>query len=61
MLALSLTLSPLWALAIFVIGILAGHQYRRVWKAEGPRAQLWIFGLIAAGCMLIVGLIPLAT
>ena len=53
------SLPPMIALVIFVIGVVAGVQYRRVWKAEGPRAQLWIFGVRASGCLLTVALIPL--
>ncbi|MEM9898785.1 MAG: hypothetical protein AAF742_05350 [Pseudomonadota bacterium] len=59
MLSTNITLSPTLALILFVVGVLAGYKYRRVWKAEGPRAQLWVFGIIAAGCLLAVGLIPL--
>nr|WP_299426876.1 hypothetical protein [uncultured Shimia sp.] len=54
-------LSPWLATVLFVLACLAGHRYRRAWKEEGPRWQLWVFGLIAALCLLIVGLVPLAT
>ncbi|MEM1196475.1 MAG: hypothetical protein AAGH57_10265 [Pseudomonadota bacterium] len=53
------SLPPFAALLIFVMGVVAGHQYRRVWKSEGPRRQLWIYGTIASLCLLAVGLIPL--
>ncbi|WP_093321281.1 hypothetical protein [Shimia haliotis] len=53
------TLSPALATIIFVIAILAGHRFRRVWKEEGPRSHLWLTGLIAGICLLIVALIPL--
>ncbi|MEM1052731.1 MAG: hypothetical protein AAGI28_11615 [Pseudomonadota bacterium] len=53
------SLPPVVALVIFVTGVVAGYQYRRVWKAEGPRTQLWIYGTIASVCLLMVGLIPL--
>ncbi|MEO0691094.1 MAG: hypothetical protein AAFY51_12465 [Pseudomonadota bacterium] len=59
MLSSVITLSPTSALILFVVGVLAGYQYRRVWKAEGSGAQLWLFGAIAAACLLAVGLIPL--
>lgn len=59
MLFLPESLPPSAALVIFVMGVLAGHQYRRVWKSEGPRAQLWVYGTIASVCLLTVGLIPL--
>ena len=53
-----ITLSPLAATAIFVVAVIAGYQYRRIWKAEGPRWQLWIAGLIAAICLLTVAFLP---
>ncbi|QDY71292.1 hypothetical protein [Qingshengfaniella alkalisoli] len=53
-------LSSLTATIIFVAGCLAGMQYRRVWKAEGPRWQLWVFGIVAGAAFLTVGFIPLA-
>ncbi|WP_420548063.1 hypothetical protein [Curvivirga sp.] len=55
---MTVTLTSLSATIIFVIACLAGFQYRRVWKAEGPKWQLWLFGLIAAACLLIVGFMP---
>lgn len=55
-----LTLTPLWATMIFVLACLAGYQYRRVWKAEGPRWQLWLSGIVAASGLLILGFVPLA-
>ena len=53
-----ITLTPLAATAIFVVAVVAGYQYRRIWKAEGPRWQLWIAGLIAAICLLTVAFLP---
>jgi hypothetical protein len=47
------------ATIIFVIACLAGYQYRRVFKAEGPRYQLWIFGIIAAVSLLVLGFVPI--
>ncbi len=55
-----LTLSPTIATLIFVAACLSGYQYRRVWKAEGPRYQYWLFGLLAAAGLMIVGFVPLA-
>lgn len=52
-------LSPALATTIFVIACLAGYQYRRTWRAEGPIWKLWVYGLIAAICLLTVGFIPL--
>ncbi|MBC6442864.1 MAG: hypothetical protein GDA53_07040 [Rhodobacteraceae bacterium] len=54
-------LAPLSATILFVAAVLAGTSYRRVWKTRGPRWQLWIFGIIAALCLLAVGLLPLRT
>ncbi|MBE91254.1 MAG: hypothetical protein CMM76_17650 [Rhodospirillaceae bacterium] len=48
------------ALFIFCIGCLAGTQFRRVWKANGPPEKLWAFGLVAAISLLIVGFIPIS-
>lgn len=53
------SLTPFYATILFVIACLAGYQYRRVWKAEGPRWQLWIFGVIAAVCLLYLGFVPM--
>ncbi|MEM7438334.1 MAG: hypothetical protein AAF393_01955 [Pseudomonadota bacterium] len=54
-------LKPLAATLIFVVAILAGYSYRRVWKNEGPRWQLWVFGVVAAVCLLTVGFTPVKT
>ncbi len=53
------SLTPLAATLVFVFACLAGYQYRRVWKTEGPRWQLWLFGLAAAGALLAVAFMPL--
>ena len=53
-----LTLTPMVSTILFVIAVLAGMRYRTVWKAEGPRWQLWVFGLVSGGCLLILGFIP---
>ncbi len=55
------TLTPLVATMIFVLACVAGVKYRRVWKAEGPRWQLWLFGAIAAVSLLVLGFVPLKT
>ncbi|SFA37849.1 hypothetical protein SAMN04487972_10126 [Paracoccus halophilus] len=52
-------LQPQVAAILFVIAVLAGHRYRKVWKAEGPRWQAWLFGLTAAACLLLVAFLPL--
>ena len=56
-----LALSPWLATLIFCVTCVAGHQYRRVWKAEGPRYQYWIFGIAAAAGLLILGFVPMKT
>lgn len=55
----SLVLSPPLAMTIFVIAVICGVQFRRVWKTEGPRWQLWLWGLLAGIGLLSVGFIPL--
>jgi hypothetical protein len=47
------------ATLILLVTCLAGYQYRRVWKNEGPRYQYWVFGLIAAAGILLLGFVPL--
>lgn len=54
-----LTLSPAVALAVFVVAVIAGHRYRRVWKTEGSRTAAWFWGLLAAAGLIIAALIPL--
>lgn len=56
-----IVLTPLIATTIFVLACFSGYRYRRVWKAEGPRWQLWLFGLAAAILLLILGFVPMAT
>lgn len=55
-----ISLTPAVALVLFVIACLSGYGYRRVWKAEGPRWQLWVYGLVAAGTLLTLGFVPMA-
>lgn len=57
----NLILTPFWATIIFCVACLSGFQYRRVWKAEGPRYQYWVFGIIAAVGLLTLAFVPLAT
>ncbi len=54
------SLTPASATVIFVLGCLAGYRYRAVWKAEGPRWQLWLTGLVAAAAFLTLGFVPMA-
>lgn len=56
-----LTLTPISATLIFLVGCIAGYQYRRIWQADGPDWQLWLSGLTAAGAFLTVGFVPLST
>ncbi|MEM1373106.1 MAG: hypothetical protein AAGF78_01855 [Pseudomonadota bacterium] len=56
-----LTLTPGLAVILFTVACLSGMRYRSVWKAEGPRWQLWVFGLVAGGSFLILGFVPLRT
>lgn len=60
MLASQITLTPLIATILIFLAVLAGNRYRRVWKAEGPRWQLWFFGLIAAAALLTLAFVPMA-
>ncbi|MEM6681171.1 MAG: hypothetical protein AAF607_02920 [Pseudomonadota bacterium] len=50
---------PLIAMLVFAAGIIAGHRYRKVWKQQGPRWQLWLFGSISAACLLVLAFIPI--
>ncbi|MEM8984666.1 MAG: hypothetical protein AAGC71_16760 [Pseudomonadota bacterium] len=54
-----ITLPSSASLALFVIAVIAGHQYRRVWKENGSRRQAWVFGLIAATGLIAAALIPM--
>ncbi|PIE14613.1 MAG: hypothetical protein CSA70_02015 [Rhodobacterales bacterium] len=54
-----LTMTPPVATVIFVAACLAGYQFRRVWKEEGPNWQLWLFGGAAGAGLLILGFLPL--
>ena len=55
-----LSLTPPLATVLFVLACLAGYRYRRVWKTEGPRWQLWLFGVVAAAALLTLGVVPMA-
>ncbi len=59
MLASQITLTPLIATILIFLAVLAGNRYRWVWKAEGPRWQLWLFGLIAALALLTLAFVPM--
>lgn len=55
-----LTLTPAIATVLFAVAVIAGYRYRGTWKAEGPRWQLWLYGVIAAGCLLTLAFTPMA-
>ena len=50
------SLPPYLALIIFVAACIAGANFRRVWAAEGPPWQLWVFGLVAGVGLMTVAL-----
>ncbi|MEM1174634.1 MAG: hypothetical protein AAGI27_07455 [Pseudomonadota bacterium] len=54
-----LTLPHTVALMLFVVAVIAGHRYRRVWKQKGSRREAWIYGLIAAVGLAAAALIPM--
>lgn len=54
-----LALPPALAVVIFVLACVSGVQFRRVWKNEGSRVQLWLWGGLAAVGFLILGFVPL--
>lgn len=54
-----IALTPEMATVIFVLCCLCGYRYRRVWKAEGPRWQLWLFGILTASGLAILAFVPL--
>ncbi|NRA29376.1 MAG: hypothetical protein HRU11_03865 [Parvularculaceae bacterium] len=51
-------LTPALATSIFVLGVVAGYQYRRNWKAEGPAWKAWVYGLVAASSLITVAFVP---
>jgi len=55
-----MTLTSLTATLLFVLACLSGYQYRRVWVKEGPRWQLWLFGVLAGVCLALVAFIPVS-
>lgn len=54
-----ITLTPLLATLVFCAACIAGYRYRRVWKQEGPRGAYWLYGLIAAAGLLVLGFVPI--
>ncbi len=57
---IDIALTPQIATAIFVAACLLGYQYRRVWRNEGPRWQLWLYGILTAAGLLTLGFLPLS-
>lgn len=54
-------LTPVSATALFVIAVIAGYRYRRVWKTEGSARQAWFYGCLAAATLLALALLPMKT
>lgn len=52
-----LALTPPVATAIFVLACVAGYRFRHTWKAEGPVWQLWLWGLMSAVGLLVLGFV----
>lgn len=52
-------LTPPIAVTIFVAACVSGYQFRRIWKAEGPTWQLWVWGTASAVGLLVLGFTPL--
>ena len=57
----NLNLTPFWATILVVVAVIAGHQYRKNWKNEGPLWKAWAYGTLAGLCLLALGFIPLTT
>ncbi|MEM8791344.1 MAG: hypothetical protein AAGE80_06985 [Pseudomonadota bacterium] len=57
----NLELTPAIATAIFVVGVVSGYRYRIVWKTAGPAWQAWLYGTVAAACILVLAFTPLAS
>ncbi|MEM6638776.1 MAG: hypothetical protein AAF610_02645 [Pseudomonadota bacterium] len=55
-----LTLSQPLSLIIFVAAVVAGYQFRRVWKDGDRGLKAWLFGVAAAVGLGIVAFIPVA-
>ncbi len=49
------------ALMIFVVLCWCGFRYRTLWKTEGARWKLWLYGGLAGACFLALGFIPIST
>ena len=56
-----MSLTPMMATALFIAAVIAGYQYRKVWKTEGPAWKAWLYGSVAGGLLLVVALTPLNT
>lgn len=57
----NLHLTPPLAALIFVVVVLCGHNFRKLWKQqpEGWQKKAWLFGVPAALGLLVLGFIPL--
>ncbi|MEP1932776.1 MAG: hypothetical protein ABJJ37_15995 [Roseibium sp.] len=56
-----IVLTSFAATTLFVLACFAGYQYRRTWVQEGPRWQLWLYGLLAGVCLALVAFIPVGS
>ncbi|MEO1041489.1 MAG: hypothetical protein AAFX52_04295 [Pseudomonadota bacterium] len=55
-----MSLTPMTATAFFIVGVLAGYQYRKNWKLEGPAWKSWVFGSVAGLCLATVAFVPMS-
>lgn len=56
-----LYLTPPLAALIFVVVVLCGHNFRKLWKQQpaGWQKKAWLFGVPAAIGLLVLGFMPL--
>lgn len=56
-----LSLPPALATLIFLLVVICGHNFRKVWKEQplGWQKRAWLFGVPAAVGLLALGLLPL--
>jgi len=46
------------ATALFALAVVAGYQYRKNWKVEGPAWKAWLYGVTAGGCLILLAFVP---
>ncbi|MEM7194226.1 MAG: hypothetical protein AAF402_04695 [Pseudomonadota bacterium] len=54
-----MTISPQLGVLLVFLTAASGHLYRKTWKNNGSRLFLWVYGLIAAISILVLGFVPL--